>query len=351
MRARFSQIRIAGVLSVVPSRISSFDDELVNYSHSHANSQKLKVAMGYGEHRVAASGVTTSDLACFGLSSLFSEHGVDPSSIGGIFFVSQTPDYIIPATSAYIHGKFAFPQDTYCIDINDGCNGFIKALYEASAFLSVTGAQRALIIAGDVLSAKVSIHDRNSYPLIGDAATITLVERTDTQCSLDIEIMNDGRGYDKLMIPAGGARSPSCSTTAQLETDDDGNRRAADHLVMQGRDVFAFTQTVVPDFMTAFLARHDLTPVDIDLFLLHQANAFIIDRIRAKLGVPKEKVPDHVIRKFGNSSSGTIPMCISNLLPIQESVKVLACGFGVGLSWGAALFELNQLDFCKVIEF
>ncbi len=351
MKARFSGVRIAGVISVVPSKISRFDDELENYSHSHANSQKLKVAMGYDQHRVAPSGVTTSDLACFGLSRLFGAHGVDSASIGAIFFVSQTPDYIIPATSAYIHGKFPFSQDTYCVDINDGCNGFIKALYEASAFLAVTGAERALIIAGDVLSAKVSIHDRNSYPLIGDAATITVVEKTDTRSFLDIQIMNDGRGYDKLIIPAGGARCPSSSTTAELHTDEDGNRRATDHLVMQGRDVFAFTQTVVPEFMTAFLASHDLVPEDIDLFLLHQANAFIIDRLRAKLGVPKEKVPDQVIRKFGNSSSGTIPMCISNLLPIQKRVKVLACGFGVGLSWGAALFELNRLDFCEVIDF
>lgn len=351
MRARFSDIRIVGVLSVVPSHISRFDDELENYSHPHANSKKLKVTMGYDQHRVASSGVTTSDLACFGIRSLFSDHGVDPASIGGVFFVSQTPDYIIPPTSAYIHGRFAFSQDTYCIDINDGCNGFIKALYEASAFLSVTRAKRALIIAGDVLSPRVSIHDRNSYPLIGDAATITVVERTDTLSNLDIEIMNDGRGYDKLMIPAGGARCPSSLVTAELHVDKDGNRRAADHLVMQGRDVFAFTQTVVPEFMTDFLARRELMPADIDLFLLHQANAFIIDRLRAKLGVPKEKVPDQVIRQFGNSSAGTIPMCISNLSPVQRSVKVLACGFGVGLSWGAALFDLHQLDFCQIIEF
>lgn len=351
MKASFSHVRIAGVLSVVPSRVSFFDDEVVNYSHSPANSRKLKMAMGYDQHRVAEPGVTTSDLACFGLQRLFDEHQIDPASIGAIFFVSQTPDYVVPPTSAYIHGKFAFPQDTYCIDINDGCCGYIKALYEAAACLSCTATQRALIIAGDVLSAKVSIHDRNSYPLIGDAATITLLEKTAVPSPLDIEIFYDGRGYDKLMIPAGGARLACSTATAELQTDEDGNRRSANHLVMQGRDVFAFTQTVVPEFMTAFLVRHDLTPEDIDVFLLHQANAFILDRLRAKLGVGKEKVPDLVIRKFGNSSSGSIPMCIATSLPTLDGVKAMACGFGVGLSWGAALFELKHLDFCKVIDF
>jgi len=351
MRACFSNVRIAGVLGVVPSRISRFDDELENYSQPAANSRKLKVAMGYDEHRVAEPGVTTSDLACFGLRRLVDEGRIDPAGIDGIFFVSQTPDYLLPATSAYIHGQFAFPQEAYCIDINDGCCGYIKALYEASAFLTVTGARRVLIVAGDVLSAKVSPHDRNSYPLVGDAATITVLERTEEEAQLDIEIMNDGRGYDKLMIPAGGARTPGSAATAELVTDEDGNARSSNHLVMQGRDVFAFTQTVVPEFILDFLARRDLTPAGIDLFLLHQANAFILDRLRTKLGVDKAKLPDEVIRKYGNSSSGTIPMAIVTGRTPENAAKTLACGFGVGLSWGAALLELTQMEFCELIEF
>jgi 3-oxoacyl-[acyl-carrier-protein] synthase-3 len=214
----------------------------------------------------------------------------------------------------------------------------------------VTGGARALVIAGDVLSTRVSPHDRNSYPLVGDAATITVVERG-AGAGLDIEILNDGRGYDKLMIPAGGARRPSGPDTAQLHEDEDGNRRALDHLVMQGRDVFAFTQTIVPDFILDFLARRDLASADMDLLLLHQANAFILDRLRAKLGVGKDRLPDEVIRKYGNSSSATIPMTIATAWRPEQPARALACGFGVGLSWGAALFELRDLAFCTYTEF
>jgi len=358
MKARFGHVRIAGVLGVVPARVSHFDDELTNFSQPLANSRKLKLAMGYDQHRVADAGTTMSDLACHGLRHLVDSGGIDPATIDAIFFVSQTPDYAIPATSAVIHGRFAFAQDAYCVDINDGCCGYIKGLYEAAAFLQTTGAARALLIAGDVLSPKVSPHDRNSYPLVGDAATITLLERTEAPSTLEIEMRTDGSGWDKLMVPAGGARLPASNATAALTEDEDGNRRALEHLVMQGREVFAFTQTVVPDFILDFLGRRQLAPTDLDLLLLHQANAFILDRLRTKLGVGKEQLPDEVIRKYGNSSSGTIPMAIvlacrdgrSGRSGRDAPRQALACGFGVGLAWGAALFALDGLDFCALLE-
>ena len=350
MKAAFSHVRVAGVLGIVPSGIRYFDDELDNYSHPPANSLKLKQAMGYGQHRIAANGTTTSDLACFGLARLFGEHGIAPESIDAIFFVSQTPDYVLPATSAFIHGQFAFSKDTYCVDINDGCAGFVKGLYEAAAFLHCTDAQRVLVIAGDVLSPKVSIHDRNSYPLVGDGATVTLLEKTLAPSPMEIELYVDGSGYGRLMIPAGGARMPLDAAAQVLAEDEDGNRRAPSHLRMDGKEVFAFTQTVVPAFLADFLQNRALAPQDIDLFLLHQANSFILDRIRMKLGVGKDKLPDQVIRNYGNSSSATIPMSLACAAPVTPTT-VLACGFGVGLSWGAALFPVDRLDFCSVIEY
>lgn len=351
MKAVFSGIRVAGVLGVVPRRVSRFDDELPNYSQPVANSRKLKTVMGYDQHRVAQPGVTTADLAAAGLEHLFARGLVAPGDVDALFFVSQTPDYVLPATSACLHGRFGLPQSTYCADINDGCAGYIKGLYEAAAFLSVTGARRALLVAGDVLSSRVSPHDRNSYPLVGDAATITLLERGDDASTLDIELMVDGRGWEALKIPAGGARLPAGPATAQMEEDEDGNRRAPEHLVMQGREVFAFTQTVVPEFILDFLARRASKPADMDLLLLHQANAFILDRLRAKLEVGPERLPDTVIRKYGNSSSATVPLALALACAGRERARVLACGFGVGLSWGAALFEMRQPGFCEVIDF
>lgn len=350
MKAHFPDIRIAGVLGVVPRHVSRFDDELHNYAQPAANSRKLKTVMGYDQHRVALPGVTTADLAASGLRHLIEAGLLDVAGVDALLFVSQTPDYLVPATSACLHGQFGFPQETYCVDINDGCAGYIKALYEASAFLTVTGARRALVIAGDVLSARVSPHDRNSYPLVGDAATLTVVERSSEPSPLEIELLVDGRGWEALKIPAGGARMPSSPASAQLAQDEDGNRRALDHLVMQGREVFAFTQTVVPEFILSFLARRGLRPNDMDLLLLHQANAFILDRLRTKLEVDATKLPDEVIRRYGNSSSATVPLAMALACAGREQARILACGFGVGLSWGAAMFETGALRFCEVIE-
>ena len=322
MKANFSDVRIAGILGVVPKNTSYFDDEVANYSHSTSNSKKLKSLMGYGEHRVVKSGVTTSDLAIHGLNMLFLDYGVDVKKIDAIFFISQTPDYVLPATSSYIHGKFAFLKDTYCVDINDGCNGYIKGLYEAGAFLSATNSQMVLLIAGDVLSPKISINDRNSYPLVGDAVTITLVEKAKNS-PMEIEIFNDGTGYDKLMIPAGGARMQSNLTTKIATTDDDGNARNLEQLVMQGRDVFTFTQTVIPEFIDNFLKCRYLSKESIDLFILHQANVFILDRIRARLKIIAEKLPDEVVKKFGNSSSATIPLSIIESYEDHKKNKIL----------------------------
>lgn len=350
MKTSFTNIKISGVLGVVPKRTLFFDDEIVNYSHSVENSKKLKTVMGYDQHRVASPGVTASDLACHGLDYLFTKLKIDPRSIDAIFFISQTPDYVLPPTSAYIHGRFDFSKETYCVDINDGCCGFIKGLYEAGAFLSTTSSKRALIITGDVLSPKVSANDRNSFPLIGDAVALTILEKSNTPTPMCVEIFYDGKNFDKLIVPAGGARMPVNSDTEKLLADEEGNRRSLSNLVMQGRDVFAFTQTTVPDFILSFLDNLGLSPVDIDLFLLHQANSFILDRLRAKLGVGKEKVPDFVVRKYGNSSSATIPMTIASMARPLNGVKAMACGFGVGLSWGGALLDLDNLEFCNVIE-
>lgn len=354
MKARFPDLRIAGVLGVVPRHVSRFEDEIAQYSQAPANSRRLAQVMGYDTHRVAPAGTTTADLASLGLRRLIDEGRLDPAGVEALFFVSQTPDYLIPATSTVLHGRFGFPQDTYCADINDGCCGYIKGLYEAAAFLTVTGAWRAVLVAGDVLSARISRHDRNSFPLVGDAATVTVIERAPGGAGIDLEIRTDGSGHDKLMIPAGGARLPASPETAELAADEDGNRRAADHLVMQGRDVFAFTQTVVADFILEFLARRDLRPADLDLLLLHQASAFILDRLRLKLEVTKDQLPDDVVRRYGNSSSGTIPMAIVEALRGRPAssmpVRAMTCGFGVGLSWGAALVDLRGLDFCSLIE-
>ncbi len=342
MHARFDSFRISAVIGVVPSSVSYFDDEISNYTHDASNSIKLKEVMGYGEHRIVTGNLTTFDLASAGMEELISRGLLTTDEVNALFFISQTPDYVIPPTSSVLHGQFNLSTDTYCVDINDGCNGYIKGLFEAFSFLNATDTQCAVIVAGDVLSPLVSRRDRNSFPLVGDAATVTVIRRDKSWIDekISISIRNDGSGFDKLIIPAGGARQKVMGNEAD-ELDAEGNWRNIANLRMNGRDVFAFTQTVVPTFLQEVIEADGLKTSDIDRLYLHQANAFIIDRLRKKLVASAVQMPDRVIRKYGNSSSGTIPMLIATEPKGDAILRCLLGGFGVGLSWGAANLMLQ----------
>lgn len=351
MHAYFNSVRISAVIGVVPSSVSYFDDEVSNYSHDLSSNLKLKEVMGYGEHRVVTGNTTTCDLASAGMSALMSRGLLNADEVNALFFISQTPDYVIPPTSSFLHGKFNLPADAYCVDINDGCNGYIKGLFEAFSFLNSTKTECAVIVAGDVLSPLVSRRDRNSFPLVGDAATVTVIRRNKSWADekISISIRNDGRGFDKLIIPAGGARQKVIGNEVD-ELDAEGNWRSICNLRMNGRDVFAFTQTVVPSFLQEIIEMSGLKSSDVHRFYLHQANAFIIDRLRRKLGASTDQMPDRVIRKYGNSSSGTIPMLIATEPKGDEILRCVLGGFGVGLSWGAANLMLQPAVSQGVLE-
>lgn len=351
MKAKYTAIKIDSVVGVVPKSISYFDDELKNYSHDHESSMKLKKLMGYGEHRICIGNETTSDLAIFGVNTLVSSGALSLNEVGAVVFVSQTPDYILPSTSSVIHGKLGLSHDCYTLDINDGCCGFIRGIQQAASLITTTDIDCVLLVTGDVLSKKVSKRDRNSYPLIGDAATVTIIKKGAEADVIELEVMNDGAGCLTLQIPAGGARMPSSELTAIEVADEDGNWRSKDQLVMQGREVLVFTQTIVPDFLKKFFEQHGINPSDLDYLFLHQANAFIIDRIRKKFGLPTEKVPDTVVKKYGNSSSATIPMLLASTIRADLGAKFVACGFGIGLSWGALSAHVNNLKYCEVVEY
>lgn len=351
MKASFQGLAVDSCIGVVPANVSRFDDEIANYSHDPQSSLKLKEVMGYGEHRIALPGTTTSDLALKGLCQLLDIGALKAEEVDALYFVSQSPDYQMPPTSCVLHGALGLPNTAYCVDINDGCNGFIRGLFEAGAFLSATQGQCAVIVAGDVLSPKVSPRDRNSYPLIGDAATVTVLRRRANAPAFMLEICHDGAGHSKLMIPAGGARKPSSSATAQLQADDEGNWRSEEHLRMLGRDVFAFTQTVVPRFIEAFAKERGMAYGGYDRMFLHQANAFIIDRLRKKFGVDERVMPDRVVRHYGNSSSGTVPMLLASEPAGAAPLRCLLAGFGVGLSWGAADLVLAPGVAKGILEF
>ena len=164
----------------------------------------------------------------------------------------------------------------------------------------------------------------------------------------------DGSRHDALMIPAGGFRQPSTPETAVLHEDSEGNRRSLDNLVMKGADVFNFVQTEMPPLLASLFARLGVKKEEIDWFLFHQPNKFMVEKLAQAIDVPLEKMPSNIVTYFGNASGVTIPTNICYNVGeklLGHTYKVCLAGFGVGLTWGAMVLELGQLDFCEMVEF
>lgn len=350
----FKNKRISGILTILPKKVVKFEEEMGNYSFSPAKCMKLKLAMGYKEHRIAEPGQCSSDFCKFGLQYLFDNDLLKKEEIDALLFVSQSADYYMPPTSNIIHGYFELNHDCLCMDINQGCAGFELGLIQAFMLLEQPSIKKVVLMNADVLSPKVSDRDRNSKPLIGDAASITIVEKSDDDSTIYANIKMDGTGAFALNIPAGGFRMPSTSETSVMEQDDAGNYRSKDNLVMQGDDVFNFVQREVPPMIEHLLEQADVQKEDVDWYMFHQPNKFMLNKLADKLGVPREKMPANIVENFGNASGVTVPTCISYNLGEQLTDKTMAicmAGFGVGLTWSSIYMRLEKLMFNKIIEF
>lgn len=353
MKLEYDGVRITGMLTVIPSNMRTFDEEMENYKASTARTKRLKAVMGYDRHHFVTDDTCTSDLAVFAMERLFQTGKLEKSDIGALILVTQSPDYFLPATSNVIHGRLGLAHDVYCLDINQGCAGFIIGLQQAFSILPQLSCKKAVLINADVLSRKVSKQDRNSWPLSGDAASVTIVEQGGDDSIRGI-IKMDGSRYDALIIPAGGFRQPSTSDTSILHDDGEGNLRSADNLCMQGGAVFNFMQTEVPPLIEEILDFAGKCKDEVDWYMFHQPNMFMVDKLADALGVPHEKMPSNIVTYFGNASGITIPtnICynLGNKL-LNDEYTICLSGFGVGLTWGGMVLRMGKLEFCEMAEY
>lgn len=354
MNLKFKNKKITGILTILPKKVRTFEDDMANYNFPEKKSLRLKKVMGYNTHRIAEPGQCSSDFCIHGLQYLFEHQLLDKDSIDALILVTQSPDYFMPATSNLIQGYFNMKHDMICLDINQGCAGFEIGLIQAFMLLDQDAINKVVLLNADVLSPKVSIHDRNSYPLAGDAAAITIVEKSEEGKDIFAAVKMDGTGAKALIIPAGGFRTPCTPETAIEHEDEAGNLRSLNHLTMQGDDVFNFVQREVPPMIHDLLEKADMTSDDIDWYMFHQPNKFMLNKLADAIGVPYEKMPSNIVENFGNASGVTVPTCISYNLGEkleQETYKMCLAGFGIGLTWSTIIMEIGHLNFNKIIDY
>jgi len=353
MNLRFKGAHIQGIQLVLPAREVSFDSEANSYDFSPEQSEKLKLVMGFDRRRVVAEGVTCSDLVTAGFEALTRDGLLDLNTLDALIVVTQTPDYLIPGTSYVIHRRLGMRQDMFCLDINQGCAGFIVGLIAAFSLLNQKGIRRVALVNADVVSRLVAQGDRNSRPIIGDAASITIVDAMSDCDEIYGNIKVDGSGWDALMVPAGGMKVRPSPQTAIPEVDASGNARALDNLVMRGDAVFNFVMKEVPPMIQSLLEDGGVGISQVDSFVFHQPKPFMLRKLAEKLGVPQSKMPMDLVRHFGNSSGVSIPAVLCTSFDesyFAQSRLMCLAGFGVGLTWGSLLLPMSNLSFARVLE-
>jgi 3-oxoacyl-[acyl-carrier-protein] synthase-3 len=354
MNLEFHNKKITGLLNVLPKVEIDFEDEIDNYSFSKGQSMKLKSIMGYGKRRVVKKGTTVSDLCVFGMNHLFDKGLLRKEEIDAIVLITQSPDYLVPGTSYVIHGRLNLKKEMICLDINQACAGYTAGLNQAFMLLDQDEINKVVVMNADVRSSRVSENDRSIRPLIGDAASISIVENDSLNKLIHSTWNSEGTGFDSLIIPAGGYKMPSSKETALLTSDRNGNTRALDHLNMKGDKVFNFVQREVPLMISKLLENAGCPKENIDYYFFHQPNKFILKKLADKMEIPYDRMPNNIVENFGNSSSATIPICIAYNLGhklLTETFLVCLGGFGAGLSWTSLLLKVGELKFCEIIEF
>lgn len=283
---------------------------------------------------------TTSDLCFVAAEKIIKEKNVDRESIDALIFITQTTDYIEPATSHVLHKRSGLKKDCIAFDINLGCSGYVYGLYLAAAMLQTGSVKKVLFLAGDA-----RVPNPNSYVkdkmLFGDAGSATLIERGDSE--MKCLFRSKGEGYTAIIKAGGAARNPIKNTDIYFK-----------EVVsqMDGGDVFEFTISEVPRSFKDFFKLFGGEINDYDFCVFHQANLFMLKHIAKKIKLSPEKMAFSMDR-YGNTSSASIPISIVDLLDkhdnLPDRLKLITSGFGIGLSWGVVTFDINRADIFPMI--
>lgn len=293
---------------------------------------------GINSHRVAPSNITTCDLCYESAKKLMTELQWNKDEIEALIFVSQTPDYVLPPTSCILQEKLELSQNCYTLDVSLGCSGWVYGLSVITSLMQNGTIKKGLLLVGDTISKICSKEDKSTYPLFGDAGSATALVYNQNASPFYFNLHTDDTGYNNIIVKDGGYRNPVSESSLRSKLVSEGIERNSLNLELDGMNVFSFGITKVPKCINELVEHFNLDKEKTDLFVFHQANKFMNEKICKKLKLDKKKTPLS-LDDFANTSCASIPLtlvtrCQENLKNTSQSL--IACGFGVGLSWGSA---------------
>lgn len=344
-----SDISIRAIAAAVPSQKR---DNLEYEKISEKERELLVKTTGIRYRHVAPRFKATSDYCVEAANAILKETGIDKKDISIVIFVSQSPDYWLPATSITIQQRLGLEKSTMAFDISLGCSGYVYGLSVISSLMSSGNFKYGLLLVGDISTFSPNPNDKSTSPIFGDAGTATLLQYQKGASPMHFVLNSDGSGASSIMVPHGGIRHPFDDSSNIEEEIEPGVVRSKKNLSLNGIEVFNFSVREAPVSVAELFQLTNTTVNDYDYFLFHQANKIMNDSIRKKLGIPAEKAPMSLY-DYGNTSSASIPITL--VTKIREELiagkkNMVFSGFGVGLSWACCTVQTNKICCPPIIE-
>ena len=330
---------IKAISFYLPEEILS--NEKLNRAFPEWDVNKISSKTGISDRHIAASDEFSSDMAVKAAEKLFTEHNIDKGSIDFLLLCTQSPDYFLPTTACLVQDRLGLSTGIGALDYNLGCSGFVYGLGIAKGLISGGMAKNVLLITAETYSKFIHPKDKSNLTIFGDAASATLVSAEEGFCSIgNFDFGTDGRGANNLIVKKGGMRNPNRDAGEDI-VDEYHNVQNDSNLYMNGTEIFNFTSEAVPVMIQNVLQKNELAEDDIDLYIFHQANKYMLGHLRKKIKIPEEKF-FIFLEGCGNTVSSTIPIALQEAVKQQKTPagsKVVLAGFGVGYSWAGCTLQ------------
>lgn len=301
--------------------------------------EKIAKKVGINERHIAAEDETAGDMACKAAEKLIADNGINKETIDFVLLCTQSPDYFLPSTSCIIQSRLGLSTKCGAFDFNLGCSGYEYGLAVAKGLIISGVAKNILLLTAETYNKHIHPKDKGNRTIFGDGASASLISIDGFAKVGEFILGSDGRGFDRLIHKTGAMRH--YHPMNDLHDDENGNPLSSDYLFMDGKAIFDFTSDVVPPMIEEVLAKHQMSMEDVDLFVFHQANKYMINYLRKLMDIDMGKFYVYM-ENVGNTVSSTIPIALCEAKKEGRLIgNILLAGFGVGLSYGATIITIK----------
>ena len=328
---------IKGISYYLPERVFTNEELVLEFPEWSVD--KVAAKVGVNSRHLAASDETAGDMAEKAARKLFEEYNINPKDIDFLLLCTQSPDYFLPSTACILQNRLGIPTTSGAFDYNLGCSGCVYGMAMAKSFVNSGLAKNVLLLTAETYQKYLHPSDKSNRSIFGDGAAACLISKEGIAEIGECVLGTDGSGAEHLIVKTGAAR---CKQPTGIITEDaDGHQCFDDYLYMNGSAIFNFTLDAVPAMMKEILSKNKMEKDEVDYYVFHQANKFMLNTIRKVCVLPKDKFFVN-LEKTGNTVSSTVMIGIKQCLEagtIHEGMKVMVTGFGVGLSWGGTILK------------